>query len=823
MTEASAWHRGNLSGLMCKLIFPVFCLLCLCLASFCAEADEAFSVSARGRMKSFADNVLVVHSPSPGHLTVEITDEYNVYRRLEQDVAQEEILLHWDGLAFQGQRLDSKIYEIRSTLESASGIRYEHRFQTWLDVSNQALIFALPSADVCYVEETELWRLELRAVLSGTVAVELTAAGESLPAYHYRTEVTAGRISRISMKRLAGANPPAPGVYQGSAWAEDNPSYRISFPVTVLEGSAPAEEKIIVTGETLPQRGDPDEIIWASMRSPVTVVDIPFTSHQTVYAEPDTASLALGTLHGQTQGLSVLSLTDRWAEITAWNHEEGAPIRGWVPLEKLKVVHPQGSYGLLLDKQAQTLTVYENGKPLDTLLVCTGRMEPGELYQETAAGLFLTGWHRVDYSVNGQKYDYVIQYDGGNLLHQIPYAWGNGKKDFTLGRAYLGTKASHACIRVQAEPAAGGLNAYWLWTHIPFQTPLIILDDPEEREKEKSLVQGNTPIYDGSLLVDSSMDDDEVEPADQVVLTFGGDAVLGGRETYYSRADGFPAYMEKYGNAYPLSGLKSLLEADDWTSLNLECVLKEDASGEDLTKTWRFRGIPGYAEILPAGSVEMVNVANNHTIDYGPEGLQSTLRALEGYALACGGGHTQLISLGGHLFGFGGCRETVYLSDPGVIERDIGALRNAGAEIIIYQCHWGTEYAGSHNTLQEAMARACIRAGATVVVGHHPHVVQGIDVIQGTPVIYSLGNCLFGGTIQLQTYDGLLCRLSFSWKEASVRIGLRLIPILTSGQAESRINDYCPVPAEKDDRIRILRLIQADTPFPLHETMILDR
>ena len=64
------------------------------------------------------------------------------------------------------------------------------------------------------------------------------------------------------------------------------------------------------------------------------------------------------------------------------------------------------------------------------------------------------------------------------MIHQIPYRWGNGKKDFSPGAADLGQKASHGCIRVQAEPTAKeGLNAYWLWTHIPFQTRVIILDD----------------------------------------------------------------------------------------------------------------------------------------------------------------------------------------------------------------------------------------------------------------------------------------------------------------------------------------------------------
>ena len=71
----------------------------------------------------------------------------------------------------------------------------------------------------------------------------------------------------------------------------------------------------------------------------------------------------------------------------------------------------------------------------------------------------------------------MIQYDGGNMIHQIPYWWKDGLKDFSAGAEALGTKASHGCIRVQAEPSGlAGINAYWLWTHIPFGSRVIILE-----------------------------------------------------------------------------------------------------------------------------------------------------------------------------------------------------------------------------------------------------------------------------------------------------------------------------------------------------------
>ena len=149
-------------------------------------------------------------------------------------------------------------------------------------------------------------------------------------------------------------------------------------------------------------------------------------------------------------------------------------------------------------------------------------------------------------------------------------------------------------------------------------------------------------------------------------------------------------------------------------------------------------------------------------------------------------------------------------------------MREAGAEFVIYQCHWGTEYESQHNVLQESMARACQRAGADLVIGHHPHVVQGIDFIDGMPVIYSLGNLVFGGTLKLQTYDGLLLQAYFPLTGEKKQPTLKLIPILTSSQAENRINDYQPTPAEGMNAKRILQTVQKDTAFRLSDELLIE-
>ena len=798
-------------------------LMCCCLPLLYpafARGEARLRVVCKRSIVSYAKNTLLVSAPEEGELTVTLRDGDTLYREMTFCVQAGESSISWDGLAFHQERLRKKTYQLQSTLAGKSGKIWTHTANATADYSAQALIYALPSADTLYLDHADEWFIEAKTVLSGTVVVELVPDGAEEPSHAFRKNVAAGKYLKLVFSTLAGKTLPSPGVYTVRVYEVSNKNYCASFPVTV-EAEKPADPPITITGPILPERGASDAEIWAVMRQPSVVVDIDSFEHQTVYEQPDAASGALGTLHGQTQALQVLEIVGDWARIGAWNHEEAEYVEGYVPMSVLKWAEPQGDYGLLLDKQAQTLTIYYKGEKLDTLLVSTGHMEKGQLDQETTAGAFLTGLHRSDFSTNGQKFDHVIQYDGGNLLHQIPYAWGGGKQDFTEGRSYLGSKASHACIRVQYEPGPGGLNMYWLFTHLPYHTRLCILDDPAERRAAALLASEKTPAVSENLLVEDAMDPPApATSAEQTVtLTFGGDAVLGGRESYYSRSDSFMALVEEKGLAYPFSGLRYMFESDDWTGVNLECALQDTAAGENKGKNWRFRGLPAYVEVLTGSSVEMVNVANNHTGDYGENGYQATLAALRGQVAVCGNGELATATLKGHLFGFGGCRETAYKNDPGVIARDIQALKDLGCEVIVYQCHWGEEYSEHRSFLQEAMARACVRAGADLVIGHHPHVVQGLEIVEGVPVAYSLGNLTFGGTIPLSTYDASLLQVSFSFGNQGVEKSLRLIPVLTSSSAAAGVNDFCPVPAVGEDRLRILTKIQADTPFLLTETI----
>ncbi len=799
-----------------KWVMGMMCLaFLLWFGAAAGEGAGGLRVTPADALAGYQDNPLTVIAPERGTLTVRIRDEHTLYRMLTYDVPEGKSQIVWDGLGWNEEVLAKKAFRMECELIGDSGASFLWETEIRMGASQQAVLFALPSDETLYLGDVTDWFLEMKMLYTDELVAEFFRADTGEKVLELSRQAKGGRVNQIPFRTLAGRKSLEAGTYRVRVWGRKNTVNAKSFSLKVEEGTRPVLP-LTVTGDIMPERGASDEEIWARMTAPATVVDIPNVAHQKVYAEADSHSRVLGTLHGQSQSLSVLEIGEKWVRISAWNHEKGAPIEGWVPRKALKVVQPQTRYGLLVDKKAQTLMLYEEGKKVGTLLVSTGRMQKGELYQETAAGSFLTDLHMSDYSTNGLKYDFVIRYDGGNLLHQIPYAWSeSGKKDMGPGEMYLGTKASHACIRIQEKPGDAGLNAYWFWTHLPYHTRVIVLDDPEERTKLETLVTESTPDLEEGLKSAFRVEAEPGEDDGVITITFGGDAVLGGRESYYGLADALPAYLEEKGYEWPFEGLASVFEKDDLTCVNLECVLKDDPEGEDTAKAWRFRGRTAYAEALTAGGIEMVSVANNHTVDYGEAGYASTLSALEGRVMICGNGRNTVTEIEGHLFGFGGCRETHYIQDPDLIRRDILEMREAGAEFVIYQCHWGTEYDPRHSALQEAMARACQRAGADLVIGHHPHVVQGIDEIDGMPVVYSLGNLMFGGTIRLSTYDGMLVQAIFDPTRDAERVRLRLIPILTSGSAEKRINDYQPVVAEGADALRILKQVQADTPFLL--------
>lgn len=795
----------------------LYLLAALVLFVLPATAEDTLAITAK-ELRGYQENVLTVVSSTSGTLTLRVEDDLNMYRVLveNQAISAGEHTFIWDGLGYNQERLDDGDYRFHAELTTAEGAAVTCDVPFTLKKCRQALVFALSNGDTIY--KNNEWFVEFKLIRQGKLVVEFYHASDmTKPFLTRKKDIANYKIHQYDWDGKVNGKLLDEGDYVLRFYAEDNPAYAQDVPVTISHQKAPSH-KLEPTGAIMPSDGMTDEEIWALMTAPAVVLDVKATTDYKVLDAPSADGKSVGTIHGRSQTLEVYEINGAWTKIGAWHHEGADYMVGWVPTNKLKVVEPNDRYGLLLDKRTQTLTVYEAGKPIGKLLVSTGKVYKKDVKRETAAGSFLCYEHMEDFSMNGKNYDYVIRYDGGNLLHQSGWAKVKGKKDYAEHNETLGQKASHGCVRMQSYPNEQGLNAYWIFTHIPAGTRVIVVDDPEDRvtQAANAAAQVKAKRKLQTVAEPAPLTEKETE----LVITLGGDVVLGTREVWQQSPDGLPAILEKEGMAYPFRHLKDIFSADDMTMVNLEGVLKNDPAGENKDKLYRFRGLTSYTKVLCEADIDQVNIANNHHEDYGQTGRDSTIATLTEAVIPYSGfGSLYVWEKDGYKIGFGGCRETTWKNDKGIIAREVEKLRNAGCDVVIYACHWGVEYSPVHDSeLQLAMADAAVSAGVDIVVGHHPHVVQGIEHRDGTLILYSLGNLMFGGTHDMTTFDGLLAQVGLRFNEDGYQgATLKLLPVLTSSAAPR--NDFCPRLADGLDKTRILAKIQADSEIQVKEYM----
>lgn len=293
---------------------------------------------------------------------------------------------------------------------------------------------------------------------------------------------------------------------------------------------------------------------------------------------------------------------------------------------------------------------------------------------------------------------------------------------------------------------------------------------------------------------------------EQIVLSFAGDCTLGSMKEYERCRSSFITQMAERGLAYPFSGVLSVFEEDDLTLVNLEGTFTEAIAAQD--KAFLFRAPPSYAEILPLGSVEAVNIANNHIRDYYEQGREDTMAALSAHGvLYSGEGVLAVVDVGGIRVGMTG-HSYPHRRTLEKLAEDIAALTEQGCDIIIFSMHAGTEEQYKMGGEQKDIARGAIDLGADIVVGHHPHVLQGMEIYRGKPIFYSLGNFAFGGNGNPKDWDTMIAQVEITKDEDGIRVSaMRVIPCLVSG-AENRSSDFRPVIAEGERAQTILRKLR---------------
>ncbi len=252
----------------------------------------------------------------------------------------------------------------------------------------------------------------------------------------------------------------------------------------------------------------------------------------------------------------------------------------------------------------------------------------------------------------------------------------------------------------------------------------------------------------------ASAADQQPLPPEEITIAAVGDLMLGGRTE---------PFLKEFGAGYPFANMLTLLQQADIVAGNLESPISVRGKAVE-NKKFTLRAGPIAASALKSAGIRVVSLANNHSMDFGPLALQDTLTALtESGILFTGAGMNledarapAIVKVKGKTLAFLSYSLTFPLeffasggrpgTAPGYadfVKADIEKVR-ASADLVIVSFHWGAELMTAAKDYQIELGRNAIDWGADLVLGHHPHVLQDLEVYKGRLIVYSLGNFVFG-------------------------------------------------------------------------------
>ena len=283
---------------------------------------------------------------------------------------------------------------------------------------------------------------------------------------------------------------------------------------------------------------------------------------------------------------------------------------------------------------------------------------------------------------------------------------------------------------------------------------------PKDQGEDTANVE-KTETLQGADAKDTERNEPDVtEDASDTTLIFTGDVL----------------FANAFKNNYDAGGIGQVIEPKLLTELQNADILMvneefpfSDRGTPMEDKQFTFRCDPKYVTALSQMGVDIVSLANNHTLDYGREALSDTFQALDDAGiLYAGAGNTaerayelQVIEKNGKKFGFLAASRVVPVADwkvevqaPGMLTAyddtklvELIQKAQTDCDFLSVMIHWGVEYDEYPQDYQTKIAEDCFAAGADLVVGAHTHCLQGISYLEGKPVFYSLGNFVFGQSI----------------------------------------------------------------------------
>lgn len=300
-----------------------------------------------------------------------------------------------------------------------------------------------------------------------------------------------------------------------------------------------------------------------------------------------------------------------------------------------------------------------------------------------------------------------------------------------------------------------------------------------------------------------------VETKEEITISMVGDILMDGSVR---------GQIDINGVDYPWEHVKDYFQRDNITIGNLETsITNRGTIWPD--KQYNFRSDPKNLRAMKEAGIEVINLGNNHTLDYGYDGFLDTLKHLDNNNIKrVGGGKTReeamegiVIEEGGTKVGVLGFSRVVPTVDwyatakrPGIVgaydvhvdsilER-VSQMKEE-VDILILSIHWGVELSEIPRQEEILLAKKLIDGGVDIVMGHHPHVLQGIEIYKGKPIFYSLGNFVFGAKNEL-TGNTIIAQVNLLDSEVD---NVKIIPCkIISGR---------PIPLGCDERLNKIQYL----------------
>ena len=318
---------------------------------------------------------------------------------------------------------------------------------------------------------------------------------------------------------------------------------------------------------------------------------------------------------------------------------------------------------------------------------------------------------------------------------------------------------------------------------------------PSDSKAEQGLSSGKSAKLPASSIVRKS-----------VKISAVGDCTIGWDDRF-RWGNRFDAYLESnngdYG--YYLAKVRDVFREDDFTIANLETTFTSHPV--KMEKTFNFSAPDAYKNVLMLGCVDAVSLGNNHTYDFGERGYLDTMAALDSIGVPYFGHDKYLVKE------VCGVRIGLFsLLDYGCqfyheIDKALAYLKSRKCDLIIACMHWGVEHTYEQTWAQVAMARYLVDNGVDLVLGSHPHVLQGIEKYKGKYILYSMANFCFGGNTDPDDKDTMIFQQTFTFVNGELQPDdyIKIIPASVSGVSYG--NNYQPVVLEGAEKERVMRKI----------------